>query len=607
MHTTPALVAAAAARALPRPALIIGCALYVCFGFIAREPWRETELAYMGLALELARTVPLSWNPGSWSAAAGMAWLRPSLLGLLPSEHGPLVAQLGALLFQALPFVAPDLLWRGLGMALLCACLLCTRQGIFYLARHPLAQPLPFAIGGEASPLAYARAIADTGLLAFVASFGLIQPTHETTPLLMQFTLWCVGFYALAVRHVHPRRAMLGLMIASLGLIFAGWPLLGLLLLLGALGWSHLSVGVSRQWRLQVLGLLLLWCIVYAALLSGWFSPRSAGLYSLALFENFTLDGLNLLYLGKGLRTLLWFTWPLLPMALLALWRWRALLWRSSHLVLPLCVTLVGLALAILFRGDGYDHLDGLLLALPGLAALAAFGVLTLTRSAVAALDWFALLLATGLAIAIWGFWAAIHTGWPTPLARNVAKLVPGFGAQWQALPWLIGLALSLAWGALVVWRGSRLRKPLWKTYALSAGGTLLGMGLLSSLFFPVLNYARSYQPWVAQLDKVLLYPSGRLNGNNSPTRSPHTAAACIQVQGLTLAQITALQHYRNTAVERAGPNSRCTILLLPREHGLVRQNSLEHRRQNWQWRGHLRLATRRDKDKDDIWVYTRP
>ena len=45
-----------------------------------------------------------------------------------------------------------------------------------------MTQPVAFAFGGEASPLDYARAIADAALLALIASLGLLQLGHETTP-----------------------------------------------------------------------------------------------------------------------------------------------------------------------------------------------------------------------------------------------------------------------------------------------------------------------------------------------------------------------------------------------------------------------------------------
>jgi hypothetical protein len=58
-------------------------------------------------------------------------------------------------------------------IALLVLTLVATWYGIYNLARTTRAQPVPFAFGGEASPTDYARAIADGGMLALIASLGL--------------------------------------------------------------------------------------------------------------------------------------------------------------------------------------------------------------------------------------------------------------------------------------------------------------------------------------------------------------------------------------------------------------------------------------------------
>ena len=70
--------------------------------------------------------------------------------------------------------------------ALLVLTLVLTWYATYHLARTDAAQPLAFAFGGEASPVEYARAIADGALLALIASLGLLQLGHETTPELAQ-------------------------------------------------------------------------------------------------------------------------------------------------------------------------------------------------------------------------------------------------------------------------------------------------------------------------------------------------------------------------------------------------------------------------------------
>ena len=76
--------------------------------------------------------------------------------------------------------------------------LVMTWYATYHLARTEAAQPLPFAFGGEANATDYARAIADGALLAVMATLGLLQLGHETTPELVQLTGASLFLYALA-------------------------------------------------------------------------------------------------------------------------------------------------------------------------------------------------------------------------------------------------------------------------------------------------------------------------------------------------------------------------------------------------------------------------
>ncbi|WP_293409058.1 hypothetical protein [Piscinibacter sp.] len=69
---------------------------------------------------------------------------------------------------------------------LLALALALTWYATYHLARTEAAQPVPFAFGGEADPVDYARALADGAVLALMATLGLLQLGHETTPELAQ-------------------------------------------------------------------------------------------------------------------------------------------------------------------------------------------------------------------------------------------------------------------------------------------------------------------------------------------------------------------------------------------------------------------------------------
>jgi hypothetical protein len=168
-----------------------------------------------------------------------------------------------------------------------------------------------------------------------------------------------------------------------------------------------------------------------------------------------------------------------------------------------------------------------LLLALPALAALAAFALPTLERSVKALIDWFTLLFFSGCALIIWIVWLSMQTGWPAQPAANVVRLVPGFTPQFGAVAFAVALLATGVWCWLVRWRVGRHRAALWKSLVLPASGAALCWLLLMTLWLPMLDFARSYAPLVRNVVALM--------GGPSP---------CVQVHGLTQGQLAAFQYH---------------------------------------------------------------
>ena len=227
-------------RRLPRLALLLFCLAYVLPGFFGRAPWKNEDIAAFGVMRELA-----------YGAAN---WLAPQLLGRATGFDALAPYWFGALAIQGLPFLDPAVAARIPFILLLVLALLSTWYAVYYLARSPQAQPVAFAFGGEASPVDYARAIADAGVLALIACLGLAQLSHETTPALAQLGFTALVFYAMAASPY--RRATkimgpaLGLLIGLTGLALSGAPTLAVLLGMGGAGveWAHMRWGnTARQ------------------------------------------------------------------------------------------------------------------------------------------------------------------------------------------------------------------------------------------------------------------------------------------------------------------------------------------------------------------------
>lgn len=526
---SPAIIAQSAVRRLPRLALLLFCLAYVLPGFLGRGPWKNADIAAFGTMRELA--------------AGNTSWLHPQLLGQAGEFEGLAPYWLGALAIKALPFLDPAFAARIPFGLLLALTLLCTWYAVYYLARSPQAQPVAFAFGGEASPVDYARAIADAALLALIASLGLAQLSHETTPALAQLGFTALVFYAVAASaYRNAWKVMgpaLGLVVGLAGLALSGAPTVAALLGAGstlvALGRAQSTRpdnNPAHAWRWVLLtGVLTLAVAALSWALDLWrWRIEIPGLESPADRKEWR----------SMTRLLVWFTWPTWPLAAWTLWRWRRQL-TSRHVALPLWFALVALAATVTTTASDRS----LLLSLPPLAALAAFALPTLKRSVASLIDWFTLLFFTGCAIIIWVIWIAMQTGMPRQPAANVAKLAPGFEPSFSWLAFLAAALATLAWAWLVKWRAGRQRAAVWKSMVLPAGGATLCWLLLMTLWLPLLDYARSYAPLSRQV-------AARVE-----------PGACVEVHGLNSAQVAAFQYHGQLELRQAGARAACPYLVV--------------------------------------------
>ncbi|MDZ7938695.1 MAG: hypothetical protein U5M53_10610 [Rhodoferax sp.] len=525
-HPNPAIVAQAAARRLPRGALLMLCLTYVVAGFLGRDAWRSADLTALGYMGALAH--------------GASAWLSPSLLGWQPSEAALLPYWLGAWAIQLAPTGWPaDVMARVPFALLLGLSMLCAWYGTYYLARDTRAQPVAFAFGGEAQPTDYARAMADGGLLAFIACLGLAQLSHETTPAVTQLAcaaLLFYGFAALPYRTWGPHWAIA---LGAVGLALSGAPGLGLVWCLGGSALHHWDTETADTaqgvaWRRVGGSLALLGYALLAGLLAWWL-----GLWRWKLI----LPPLAWATVDGFAQLLIWFTWPAWPLALWTLWRWRHQ-WCTRtphrHLVWPLGFAVVTIATSLL----GSDSDRTLLLALPALAALAAFALPTLQRQVSALIDWFTLLFFSGCGLTIWVVWIAMQTGVPSQPAANVARLAPGFVASFSTLSLAVAILATAAWAWLVNWRVGRHRAAIWKSLVLPAGGAALCWLLLMTLWMPLLNYAQSYRPLVGQLASWV------------------PEHACVDAATLEPVHLAAVQWYSPIQLQATGMADACNWML---------------------------------------------
>jgi 4-amino-4-deoxy-L-arabinose transferase-like glycosyltransferase len=477
---------------LPRTALLLLCAAYVLPGLFGRDPWRNADLSSYGLMAAMAE--------------GRSSWLTP-MLGGVPVDSALLPHWLGAGFIWVLgPWLGGPVAARLPFALLLVATLALVWYACYHLARTDAAQPVAFAFGGEAAPVDYARSMADAALLALIACLGLLQMGHETTPELAQLCAVAGMLWALAAAPYRPIASPAAMWVALPALAASGAPAIALGIGLGGSLVCMRSAypGVRRiaPWALgAVLGSTLVgvtadtWAWRWVA--QGW---SVAECLSIA-------------------RQWAWFLWPAWPAALWTLWRWRHH-WLHRHVSVPMVVVLSAGAANIAMQGSD----RALMLALPGLAVLAAFALPTLRRSATAAVDWLSMCFFTVSALAIWVIYIAMHTGVPAKPAANVAKLAPAFEPAFSSFDLMPAVLATVAWLWLLRWRTGRHREAVWKSMVLPAGGVVLAWLLLMTLWRPLLDHARSARPWVDALQPAL-------EGSN-----------CIETPGLPTALVAALE-----------------------------------------------------------------
>ena len=445
-----------------------------------------------------------------------VSWLKPTLLGQTDPLAALLPYWLGAWAIQWTPAGwALDTVARLPFMGMLAITLTATWYGVYALARTPSAQPVTFAFGGEARPADYARAIADGGLLAMLASLGLARLSHEATPALAQLCFATLLFFALANLPRKREGALISAACAILGLALSGAP--SLAMILGAGGALIMALDRQKPNSLRAKSIDVAWVLLICLITAAVVSALGLWRWRVAYSHVFEIKAMA--------RLLIWFTWPTWPLALWTLWRWRYQLknlFANPHLSLPLWFCIVAIANTWLSgRSD-----RALLLGLPAFATLAAFALPTLRRSVGAFIDWFTLLFFSFGALIIWVVWFSLQTGYPAQPAINVSRLAPGFEPSFSGFALTVGLVASLVWASLVKWRAGRHRSALWKSMALPAGGATLCWLLIMTLWLPILNFARSYEPLVIKVKSMM------------------GATDCVHYYGLTRAQGAAFEFH---------------------------------------------------------------
>ncbi len=507
-----------AVQRLPRLALLLFCAAYVLPGLFGRDPWRNADQTAFGYMLAIAE--------------GRTGWLAPTIGGL-PPENAVLPHWLGAASIWLLsPLIDAPMAARVPFGLLLAGVLALTWYTTFQLARTEAAQPVAFAFGGEATPVDYARAMADGALLALIASLGLLQLGHETTPELAQLFAAALVLWACAAAPFRGWRARIA-MLAGLPLLAAsGAPTMATLFGVAVAAITARSTyGAGRRFApWAALATVLAGVLALVLGTWGWRVERRG---------------------QRRARAAIAATVALVPLAGVAAGAVDALALAAAPQQAP-HLAAVGArdrrAAGVHRRRRLRSRADA------GPAGLRRAGRLRAADAATRHQCRDRLVLGVLLQHRRAGDLGHLcgdghrHAGPYRSQCRQAgtgvcdAVLLPSFA---------LAVAGTVAWLVLVRWRTGRHQHALWKSLVLPAGGVALAWLMLMTLWLPLLDYARSNRPWVARL-------------------APHVpAGTCVAAQDYPRSAVAALEQYGRWPVDAGSVvNPRCAVMLRQERRG---------------------------------------
>ncbi len=520
-------------------ALVI--AAWIFPGLLGHDPWKPDEAENFGIVYHMIRTGE---------------WLVPTLAGEPVLEKPPLYYAVAAAFARLFSPLLP--LHDGARLA----------TGFF--------MTLTFLFVGLTGREFYGRGYGWVSALSLLGCFGLIIRGHQIIADVALLAGAAVAFCGLAtgLRRPGAGGALFG---TGIGVAFMSE---GLLVPLLSAAVVACAAAASPLWRTRKVAICLALGLAFAApWLIAW--PYLLYRHSPALFSAWLaadlgrVPGLASLTLESAsfyVRALPWFAWPALPLAVWALWHEGRGGFRHPGVHLPavaFLVMLVGASLSTSAR-----DVEGLPLLIP-LALLASAGIYTLRRGAANSLYWFAVLGFSVLALVAWFYWVPLALEVPERLFRHLDRMRPGYNFGFRLVPFLVGLAYTLAWVGLL----AALRKNAERPLLAWCGGLTLVWCLMMSLLVGYIDHAKTYRAVVASLRTAL------------PVNPP-----CLDSLNLGKAQRAMLEYFAGivTRPVPTGTEGSCTWLLV---QGDPRQWSEPAGEWEKVWDGN------RPRDKNELWV----
>jgi 4-amino-4-deoxy-L-arabinose transferase-like glycosyltransferase len=513
--------------------LIVLCAIWLIFGLVGHSPWKPFESQSISAIQHILD---------------GGSWLAPMALSHTQLENPPLYYWVAALFSSTL---SPILSIHDAARL---------SSGVWML--------ITLLMVGMTGRELWDKGIGRQTTFVFIGCLGLVINAHTMMPAVSALTGLTTAFYALALAKRRPYRAaiLLGL---GLGISFLSAGLLPTFIILSTCVLLPICFSHWRSrffWVVSLIALLvaspflLIWPLlswIYAPqLLTEWW------ISSLAQFN----QSLHLYFL----RTLLWYAWPALPLALWGTWRFRAQLLSKPRFQLIVAFFIT----ALFWIGLGAERKEvfALPLLIP-LTAMAGGSIETLKRGAAGALNWFGLILFGLLSSLTWLGWIAMMTGNPSKIRERLIYLSGLTQLHFNVFAFTVASAVTLIW-LLAIFRSQHSNRSAATNWAI---GMTCIWTLLMTLWMPMLESARGYQAVFTSLKKAL------------PTQY-----ACMNSNQLGDAQRDLLDYFADVkthALESGQPLS-CDLYLVQDNRGREKVNPGQDWTLIWQGR---RISERRE------------
>lgn len=447
--------------------------VFVFAGLTGHDPWKADEAYIFGIIHSIL-------DEGSW--------LVPMLAGEPFMEKPPLYAWCAALLVRLLAGVPsePDAarLVSGCFMVMTCG-------AVAVAARNWWGDGM-----GRFAPI------------MLIACLGLTVQSHMMMPDVPLLTAFACGAWAFSVIRTRPGQGGLLLGLAT-GIGFLSKGLLGP----GVLGLTALLLPICfRQWRNRQYfsGLATALCVAFP-MLTVW--PALLYLRSPELFHTWFWDNNFGRYFGFAaarhgtehepffwLQTLPWFAFPALPLALLVTWQRRREF--ATNAGLQCGVLMSGVTMLVLSTSASARAVYAMPLLVP-LAILATPSVQMLRTAAARLWVMSSVLLFGALAGTVWVGWLLMMTTGAPPQWPWLTRLLPAdYIPNPQPFALLVAAAATAA--AMLIVFHPRMAHSQGRPLLVWTAGVALVWTLLSTLWMPWLDYAKSYRtvfeniPWPA-------------------------------------------------------------------------------------------------------------